>query len=101
MTQNDGDNWTIDDVKITGTLSNESFENKKTIKVYPNPVKDKVEVTALEEIESLQLISITGINIKQIQNTTVMDMSELASGVYFLKITTKDNAISVKKIIKQ
>lgn len=101
MTQDDGDNWSIDDVNISGTLSNESFENKKTIKVYPNPVKDKVEVTALEEIESLQLISITGINVKQVQNTTVMDMSELASGVYFLKITTKDNAISVKKIIKQ
>ncbi|MEW5676042.1 choice-of-anchor J domain-containing protein [Flavobacterium enshiense] len=101
MTQDDGDNWSIDDINISGTLSNETFGNQNIIKVYPNPVKDKLQITAQEEIENLQLISITGTVIKQVQNTTVLDMNELASGVYFLKITTKDNTVSTRKIVKQ
>lgn len=101
MAQDDGENWTIDDVNITGTLNTASFENENTIQVYPNPVKDLVTVTLKDGIESLQLISITGNIIKKVQNTTVMDMTELASGIYFLKIETRNNATITKKIIKQ
>lgn len=78
----------------------------KMISVYPNPANDflYVDFAAIGDIDANYFISdITGrvLNTSNFSSKAVnkIDVSSLPSGVYFLKIKTKDNEF-VKKFIK-
>ena len=77
-----------------------SLENK--FSVYPNPVKDilNIKLTEGEEIEKILVYSTLGKLVKEykITNNTI-NIESLASGIYILKVITKD-AILTEKIVK-
>lgn len=96
--------WTIEgDSEGSCTLSVNS-EKEVTFDLYPNPTNDFVNINGLKGAESINLFDISG---KLLQNFTVdnqevrIDMTEFASGVYFLNIKTKDQVQTTKKIVKQ
>lgn len=76
----------------------------KPIFIYPNPTCNSVNIVSPKGIKQLQLISITG---KMLKNTypnetdTKIDLSNLSSGIYFIKIIFTDNSIITKKVTKQ
>ena len=76
-------------------------ENQKIniVSVFPNPTKDKIEITATQKIIAIELYDIRGI---QLLTTTkqVMDISNLPKGMYLLKILFNEN-ISYQKILKE
>ncbi len=94
---------------ITNTFETEFVEplsvnelSDVKIKMYPNPVTDVLHITLDEsELVSMQLIDIHG---KQILTKTVrskqieLNVSNLKSGIYFLKLSS-DTAQLTKKII--
>ena len=83
-------------------LSNESFD-KATIQVFPNPVQEQMQVN-IKENTSYQLFTITGILVKQ-GNLTVTDnslnVSDLSSGCYVLKLQTENGRIESVKVVKE
>ncbi len=90
----------VDDFKVTATtLSNSDFVSSK-IAVYPNPVKDILNISSDElEIQSIVLNDINGRMVKSAANLSQINISDLNKGVYFAEITTNEGK-STKKIIK-
>ncbi|PJB15507.1 MAG: hypothetical protein CO118_03075, partial [Flavobacteriales bacterium CG_4_9_14_3_um_filter_32_8] len=76
-------------------------ENQKIniVSVFPNPTKDKIEITATKKIIAIELYDIRGV---QLLTTTeqVIDISTLPKGMYLLKILFNEN-ISYQKILKE
>ncbi|WP_055442650.1 M28 family peptidase [Lacinutrix himadriensis] len=85
------------------SLGIETFMDSDIL-LYPNPVKTNlmVEIPAISDAVVLELYDITGKKIldKTSSGTkTVLDVSALSSGVYFLKIRT-NNKYKISKIVK-
>lgn len=100
MTQNDGDNWFIDTVGVTGTLSTISFDNQVN-SVYPNPTTGLVTINSNESIESVKVFGMLGNVIKTYKNTNTIDLSGLEIGSYFVSIVTVGGKVTTRKIIKK
>jgi streptogramin lyase len=76
------------------------------IVLYPIPVTDKLNISIAEPVTktSITLYNRGGIVIYTSTSTEgikELDMSQYASGVYYIKIVTSDNKISIRKIIKR
>lgn len=74
-----------------------------TVKVYPNPVKNIVNISAASVVKSLQVYDLQGrlLLSQQCGTTTAqLNLANRAAGVYFVKISTEKGA-SIQKVIKE
>jgi len=74
--------------------------------IYPNPVRDILHIDSFSDdrIKSFEIYTVTGNLIKHLEtdiNTTDIDVSFLASGMYMLSITNDKGQMSRTKFIKQ
>ena len=83
------------------TLGVDDFKQAQ-IKIYPNPSNSKVFIESQKDIvKKIKLYSLLGENIQtHSNNLKSIDVSDLASGIYLLRIFTEQGS-TVKKIIKQ
>ena len=86
---------------ITGI--EDKFANN--VSIYPNPVKDRLYIETESEIEDIVVFNIYGksqnLRISESQNLSIsIDVSNLNSGVYFVKINTANGNI-VKRFVKE
>lgn len=77
----------------------------KRVLLHPNPAKDEIRIEFLkqsENITSVELYNIQGVLITKYDNLKQhkINISNLKTGIYHLKITTKNNTTYTKKIIK-
>ena len=89
-------------VTVTVTLGVSDFDTT-SFKVYPNPVIDILNVTHASNISTIEVYNAIGqqVIVKSInQSTGTVDMSRLAGGTYFVKVTM-DNAVKTVKVIKK
>lgn len=85
------------------SLSNENFTSYESIKIYPNPVNEKLNIKPLANHNNLNvsIYDITGRYIKEYINVNnSIDVSQLKNGVYMLNINL-DNKRIIKKFIKE
>ena len=80
------------------------FSCQTQLSVYPNPAKDNitVEISGVTGENNLGIVNAEGqelIRQKITDHNTVIDISNLPSGIYFLKITG-EGMVQVEKIIK-
>jgi hypothetical protein len=78
-------------------------ETDRKINVAPNPVKNILQLQAFnEQINTVQLVNQLGVVVKQWNNvtSTTLNVGDLPTGVYIIKITGKENKIYTQKIIK-
>lgn len=98
-TNSQGDEiWKITDT----TLSISTISKNNTISIYPNPANGifYIENTVENQLE-YTIYDQTGKKINHSQNGDSIDISNHASGIYFLKIfNTTQNTVSIKKLIK-
>ena len=90
------------DVTTSSVLGIEAVTLKNAVILYPNPFNDKLNIKASNaNIESVLLFDILGKQIDnvELQEDNSLDMSNLNSGIYLLKVTTDKGSI-VKRIIK-
>ncbi|WP_338378229.1 endonuclease [uncultured Flavobacterium sp.] len=82
-------------------LSNENFEVSKVV-VYPNPTTDYVVIAGIEAEAKAEIYSITGQLIKEVSftNEIILSLSDVTSGIYFVKISNDNSSITRKIIIK-
>ena len=73
-----------------------------SIKIYPNPVKDVLQIAGGElRINRVKIVDVTGNIIYQFNNlSNKINVSALSQGVYFVKIEM-DNGIVTKKFVKE
>ncbi|MBL86131.1 MAG: hypothetical protein CMO82_05660 [Winogradskyella sp.] len=72
------------------------------VSIHPNPFKDKISIKINKAIESIEIYDILGKSIYKSSSVSELEnySSTLKSGVYLLKITTKDGNTMTKKLIK-
>jgi 1,4-alpha-glucan branching enzyme len=88
--------------QLSTVLSNESFEAISKVELYPNPSTNAFQISV--DAKKVEIYSLTG-QLIQTENNCVankeINISNLAKGIYIVKITNSD-AISVsKKLIKE
>lgn len=101
--------WYLDEVYVyncsVDLLSVNDFNlYENDIYVYPNPSKGifNIKNESKQTISSIEVLDINGriININSKINATSIDLSNVNSGIYFLKIHTETTTIT-KKVIKK
>jgi hypothetical protein len=86
-------------------LKNQDFEFSNYFRLYPNPVQDVLNIDVKETIaiSSVNIYNTLGqlvVVVPNVQNTKTIDVSNLPSGNYFIKINT-NKGTSNTKFIKQ
>ena len=93
----------LDNVKVsaTSTLSNESFELNNDLKIYPNPVKNVLNIKSKSnlDISNLSLVNVFGKTVYTAKTIHDIDVSTFAKGLYFLKIDSKEYGVLSKKVV--
>jgi C1A family cysteine protease len=86
------------------TVDNSLYHSNPGCKIYPNPTKDKVYIESLEGLtpEQIILYSIDGRIVRKLETklNQAIDISSLATGVYFVYIKS-GNSTFTTKLVKQ
>ncbi len=85
----------------TSLKQNNEFE--ATLEIYPNPSNEKLIVNSSSILKEITIVSVEGkvlITNSSLQNEKSIDISNLNKGIYFLRITTSNNEMVTKKIVK-
>jgi hypothetical protein len=89
-------------VSTNQLLANDNF-SFESLKLYPNPTKNTLNVSYNQEISNVEVYNLVGqrvANLTPNANEGQLDMSNLASGAYFVKVTS-NNATKTVKVIKE
>jgi len=80
-------------------LSTTDF-NQKSPTLYPNPAKNQITVSGLEQLSKLEIFNLSGVkvNSQTISNESQIELY-LASGIYLVKITSENQSTTKKLII--
>jgi hypothetical protein len=75
---------------------------KTIVKLYPNPASDivNIELSNNQSVNKATINNLLGQTIMTFENTSVLEVSSLAKGTYFVTVET-DSGRETKKIIKQ
>ena len=94
----------VADFSMPTTLSVPNINSESSIKIYPNPSKDKLNLAFAQAGQ--HQITLTDVNGNMLlthttttQNTT-LDISSLASGIYFVTVTSADGISEVQRCVK-
>ena len=88
------------------TTKGESVEElNASFNIHPNPVNDRLYIETEVEVKEVAIYTITGVMVGQQttdnrQQTLFIDVTNLNSGVYFVKVVT-DNGEVVKRFVKK
>ena len=86
----------------TSTLSIEEEQVNFELSIFPNPSEGKITITTDEEVTGIEIVDLNGKVLRSRTglklNTITEDISDLNSGVYFIKVKTKKGN-QIKKII--
>lgn len=98
----EGAGWCKDETAMWSTNCADGMEldlmlaNK--VVLYPNPAQDKVEVAGMD-LKRVELYNTQGEKILEKANST-FSVRGLKAGIYFVKVTTTDNKVVYKKLMK-
>ncbi|MBN1118839.1 MAG: T9SS type A sorting domain-containing protein [Bacteroidales bacterium] len=93
---------TVVNVKVDKYVSSVRDNEQKACKIYPNPVKEVLNLSGLMPGENFKLVSLDGKIIYQktvSQETETINTSEFSIGLYFLIIESQNNSTSHKILI--
>ena len=94
--------YLIDDIKFGAALSAPTFD-KASLKMYPNPVKNTLNIEANGSIQKVSVYNVLGQEVMSASpksNTATLQTSQLRTGVYMVK-TDIDGVISTSKVMKE
>ena len=76
-----------------------------TYSVYPNPTKDKLAISSTnrDEVMKVEVTDINGkvLSTRELRSNEVIDVSDISSGIYFVKIVSTDNEVTQIKFVKE
>ncbi|MBY0487736.1 MAG: T9SS type A sorting domain-containing protein [Flavobacteriaceae bacterium] len=94
----------IDNVYFSATapLTTSTFETSQ-VKMYPNPVSDKLSIELKESIEAISVYNVLGQEVYSSfpgTNEATIDVASFKSGIYIVKITS-NGLVKSKRFIKK
>ncbi|WP_419868252.1 fibronectin type III domain-containing protein [Chryseobacterium sp. CT-SW4] len=99
------DNVLLDDIEVNeksilGTSENTVVKN--TVKIYPNPFVDELNISDISKVKSVSITDISGKLVKTIsQPASTLYLNELISGMYLVTLEMKDGSKQTFKAIKR
>lgn len=87
------------DVHTTVLAVNEF--DKANITIYPNPATEYINITGLDNIKTVKIISAEGKIVSTTDNSDKINISKIPSGIYFVEIGTDRSTIKRIKFIKK
>ncbi|MEX0996513.1 MAG: T9SS type A sorting domain-containing protein [Flavobacteriaceae bacterium] len=94
-------NYFIDDFEfVEGTLSTNDFEGQ-SFKVYPNPVKDVLNIQSNEAVSNVAVYNVLGQKVYSNNPNAIsptVNMSTFKSGIYFVEVTIGNTTKTVKVV---
>lgn len=73
---------------------------KPSLKLYPNPVKNIVNISTEEKIQTIELYDEIGRKVKDLPASNSQNIENLQKGVYYLKVKT-EKGVQIEKLIKE
>lgn len=101
-----GSLFIVDDIQLSYTVTGVEYDRSQKINVYPNPAKNFIALnnnTINNESMKIEIYSIDGKQMKIVDNYSSnqsIDISDLISGMYILKLSTSTEVTSKKIIIE-
>ena len=90
-----------DDKDDSGVVVLDNFILNDAIKIYPNPVQNFLNIKSSLPITDVQVYSLLGEPVKRIRgNFSRIDLRELNSGIYMIKIDSDQFSVT-KKLVKK
>jgi hypothetical protein len=89
-------------VTVTSLVGKNELNNQN-VKIYPNPTNNSIRVSGLIKNEIIKLISLRGEVLSEaiaLNETEIIDLQSLKSGIYFVMIGSDSNR-RIEKIVKQ
>lgn len=77
--------------------------NKHQLQVFPNPANEYIQLYSEAEMQNISLFSIDGKliqNITNANNTNMISINELNSGIYFVQVVYQDGSVSTQRFLK-
>lgn len=102
-TQNDNDIF-IDNFQVISSAlgTTEQTVNEKTVKVYPNPFSDILNISDVREVASVTITDMAGRMVKAIAKpSSQLQLGDLKSGMYLVTLKYKDGSVKTVKTIKK
>lgn len=96
------DNFTTNSGQVkVYTYSFAGFDEQGSLisSIFPNPATDIINISSEVEVESITLLDITGKTIKTIHNESKMKVKDITPGIYWVKVRTVSDKISMQKIV--
>ncbi|MFT3795851.1 leucine-rich repeat domain-containing protein [Flavobacterium sp.] len=91
--------YTGEDCLTEVVMSTTGFNHSKEVVVYPNPTKDRLTIEANgNTIETIVVFNSLGQKVINPEPASSIDVSRLAAGTYFLKVTTENGQLTQKFI---
>jgi hypothetical protein len=81
----------------------EDISSEEEISIYPNPAKDIVHINTSSDVEKIELISISGqlmLEQNTFGNQIDLNVSEIETGIYFVRIFSSSKVITRKLVIE-
>ena len=84
-------------------MSSANSQNHKIVSIFPNPTVDFITVQLESESDfTIEIYDLVGKRVSKYINQKQLDVSNLDSGIYMVKITlTQSNQTTTHKIIKK
>lgn len=102
-----GTGFRVDNIQINNlpVLSTDEVGKKESIKIYPNPTAEILNIETDSKINSITIFDAKGSLIKNFQETGIsngkrINVSDLISGIYMVKVKTSTSEFT-KKFIKK
>lgn len=88
--------------QVSAALATDSFETISKVELYPNPTMNAFQISV--DAKKVEIYSLTG-QLIQTKNNCIankeINISNLAKGIYIVKITNSDSISVSKKLIKE
>lgn len=88
----------FDSTFVSGINSSTTNEH---VYIYPNPSSDFIRIKSAAMFESYELVNISGQTIQKGASTQIIDVRNLACGVYFLLLSNEKGDVSRTKFVRE
>ena len=91
----------IEEFDSTASVNDDIIDG---LTLHPNPVNDLLSIDSQEEISKVTVFNLLGqevISINPVSNNFNLDLSNLDSGIYIVKLISTENKESTRKIVKK
>lgn len=75
----------------------------KVINIHPNPARESVTISGLDGDETIQVYDVLGKRVSETkadQASVAIPMGNMIEGIYYIRITSVNGAVSSHKIVK-